>query len=75
MLLGLDEKGLAVHSGSSCTSSTQEPSHVLAAIGALTQGSIRVSMGRDTTDSDIDVFLRELPPVVARARALASGKA
>ena len=37
--------------------------------------SIRVSMGRDTTDSDIDVFLRELPPVVARARALASGKA
>ena len=75
LLLGLDEKGIAVHSGSSCTSSTQEPSHVLAAIGALTQGSIRVSMGRDTTDSDIDVFLRELPPVVARARALASGKA
>ena len=45
LLLGLDEKGIAVHSGSSCTSSTQEPSHVLAAIGALTQGSIRVSMG------------------------------
>ena len=75
LLLGLDEKGIAVHSGSSCTSSTQEPSHVLAAIGALTQGSIRVSMGRDTTSEDVDVFLRELPPVVARARALASGKA
>jgi len=75
LLLGLDEKGIAVHSGSSCTSSTQEPSHVLAAIGALTQGSIRVSMGRDTTSEDVDTFLRELPPVVARARALASGKA
>jgi cysteine desulfurase len=75
LLLGLDEKGIAVHSGSSCTSSTQEPSHVLAAIGALTQGSIRVSMGRETTSEDIDTFLRELPPVVARARAMASGKA
>jgi len=75
LLLGLDEKGIAVHSGSSCTSSTQEPSHVLAAIGGLTQGSIRVSMGRDTTSEDIDTFLRELPPVVARARAMASGKA
>ena len=74
LLLGLDEKGIAVHSGSSCTSSTQEPSHVLAAIGALTQGSIRVSMGRDTTSDDVETFLRELPPVVARARALASGK-
>ncbi|HJT36813.1 MAG TPA: cysteine desulfurase family protein, partial [Actinomycetota bacterium] len=75
MLLGLDEKGIAVHSGSSCTSSTQEPSHVLRAIGAITQGSIRVSMGRDTTTEDVETFLRELPPVVARARALASGKA
>jgi cysteine desulfurase len=73
LLLGLDEKGIAVHSGSSCTSSTQEPSHVLAAIGGLTQGSIRVSLGRDTTSEDIDTFLRELPPVVARARAMASG--
>jgi len=75
LLLGLDEKGIAVHSGSSCTSSTQEPSHVLAAIGALTQGSIRVSMGRDTSAEDIETFLRELPPVVARARALSSGRA
>ncbi|MGZ4105153.1 MAG: cysteine desulfurase family protein [Actinomycetota bacterium] len=75
LLLGLDEKGIAVHSGSSCTSSTQEPSHVLAAIGALTQGSVRVSLGSDTTDEDVDMFLRELPPVVKRARAMASGKA
>ncbi|MGZ4210854.1 MAG: cysteine desulfurase family protein, partial [Actinomycetota bacterium] len=75
LLLGLDEKGIAVHSGSSCTSSTQEPSHVLAAIGALTQGSVRVSLGSDTTDEDVDTFLRELPPVVKRARAMASGKA
>jgi cysteine desulfurase len=46
---------------------------VLAAIGGLTQGSIRVSLGRDTTSEDIDTFLRELSPVVARARAMAAG--
>ena len=71
LLLGLDQRGIAVHSGSSCTSSAGEPSHVLTAMGALTQGSVRVSMGRDTTEADIDAFLDALPPVVARARDLA----
>jgi cysteine desulfurase len=70
MLLQLDAKGLAVHSGSSCTSSTQEPSHVLAAMGALTHGSVRVSLGRDSTADDLDYFLDELPPIVAAVRAM-----
>lgn len=71
LLLGLDQEGFAVHSGSACTASTNEPSHVLAAMGALTQGSVRVSLGNDTTSEDVEAFLVALPPVVARARALA----
>jgi len=70
MLLLLDQKGIAVHSGSSCTSSTQEPSHVLAAMGAMTHGSVRVSLGRETTEADVEYFLDELPGVVAQVRAL-----
>ena len=70
MLLLLDQKGIAVHSGSSCTSSTQEPSHVLAAMGAMTHGSLRVSLGRETTAEDVAYFLDELPPVVEQVRAL-----
>lgn len=71
LLLMLDGKGIAVHSGSSCVSSAQEPSHVLAAMGALTHGSVRVSLGRGSTDEDVDVFLRELPPIVANLREIA----
>ncbi len=71
LLLMLDAKGIAVHSGSSCTSSASEPSHVLAAIGALTQGSVRVSFGRTSTDADLDAFLDALPPIVERQRAVA----
>ena len=75
MLLLLDQKGIAVHSGSSCTSSTQEPSHVLAAMGAMTHGSIRVSLGRATTDEDVDHFLDELPGVVEQVRAMGQEQA
>jgi cysteine desulfurase len=73
LLLGLDAAGIAVHSGSSCTSMRDEPSHVLAAMGAITQGSLRISFGRDSTDEDVRAFLDALPPVVARARALVRG--
>jgi cysteine desulfurase len=71
LLLGLDQRGIAVHSGSSCTATSNEPSHVLAAMGALTQGSLRVTMGRDTTQTDIDAFCDALGPVVAAARETA----
>ena len=70
LLLQLDARGIAVHSGSSCTSSTEEPSHVLAAMGALTHGSVRVSLGRTTTDDDVAYLLDELPGVVEKVRAL-----
>lgn len=69
LLLGLDARGFAVHSGSACTSSTAEPSHVLAAIGTLTHGAIRVSIGPATTSTDLDAFVEALPEVVADAKA------
>ncbi|GAC1426109.1 MAG: hypothetical protein NVSMB57_17210 [Actinomycetota bacterium] len=69
LLLMLDAKGIGVHSGSSCVSSAQEPSHVLSAMGALTHGSVRVSLGRTTTQHDIDRFLDALPPIVKTLRS------
>ncbi len=70
LLLQLDARGIAVHSGSSCTSSTEEPSHVLAAMGVLTHGSVRVSLGRTTTPDDVEYLLDELPKVVEKVRAM-----
>jgi len=64
----LDRRGFAVASGSACTASTLEPSHVLTAMGALTHGNLRVSLARDTTEADVDRLLAELPGVVARIR-------
>jgi cysteine desulfurase len=65
----LDRLGFEVASGSACTSSSLEPSHVLAAMGALTHGNVRVSVGRDTSDDDVDRFLAVLPGAVDRLRA------
>jgi cysteine desulfurase len=65
----LDRLGLEVASGSACTASTLEPSHVLAAMGALTHGNVRVSVARETTDEDVERLLAELPLVVERLRA------
>jgi cysteine desulfurase len=69
-LLGaLDRAGFAVSSGSSCSSSTLTPSHVLAAMGVLTEGNVRVSLPPDCTEADIDLFLDVLPKAVADVRA------
>jgi cysteine desulfurase len=65
----LDKRGFGVASGSACTASTLEPSHVLAAMGALTHGNVRVSLSRDTTEEQVDAFLAVLPEVVAGIRA------
>lgn len=65
----LDRLGFEVASGSACTASTLEPSHVLAAMGALTHGNVRVSVGRDTTEDDVGRFLEVLPGTVERLRA------
>lgn len=71
LLHELDRRGFAVSSGSSCTSSTVTPSHVLAAMGVLTHGNVRVSLHRDTTAEDVERFLAVLPGVVADLRAAA----
>lgn len=65
----LDRLGLAVSSGSACASDTRRPSHVLAAMGALTQGNVRVSLPFGAAEADVDRLLAELPAAVARARA------
>ena len=69
----LDRRGFAVGSGSACTSSTLEPSHVLAAMGVLTHGNIRITLPlpviAPTLDEDIDRFIAELPDAVAAVRA------
>jgi len=67
----MDRAGFAVNSGSSCTSSTLRPSHVLEAMGVLTHGNVRVSLSRGTTEEDVERFLVVLPEVVARLRATA----
>ncbi|MFG2694219.1 cysteine desulfurase/sulfurtransferase TusA family protein [Kitasatospora sp. NPDC048407] len=70
VLLGeLDRAGFAVNSGSSCTSSTLTPSHVLAAMGVLTEGNVRVSLPPGTATADVERFLDVLPRVVADIRA------
>ncbi|MER5455733.1 aminotransferase class V-fold PLP-dependent enzyme [Micromonospora sp. NPDC002389] len=69
LLHALDRRGFAVSSGSSCTSSTLRPSHVLEAMGVLSHGNVRVSLHRGTTEADVDRFLAELPQIVADLRA------
>ena len=73
MLLHLDAKGIAVSTGSACSSGSLKPSHVLLAIGCPQEhahGSLRVSIGRFTTPEDVEYFLEALPPIVERLRSM-----
>ena len=70
VLLGLDQRGVAVHSGSSCSSETFEPSPVLSAMGVDADHSLRVSVGWSSTADDVDAFLAAFPDVVGRLRSL-----
>jgi cysteine desulfurase len=70
ILLALDQHGVAVHSGSSCSSETLEPSPVLAAMGVDADHSLRASVGWSSTDADIDAFLGTFPGIVQRLRGL-----
>jgi len=66
-------KGVAVSSGSACTSGSLEPSHVLLSMGIPAEeahGSVRFSLGRDTTEEEIDKVLEYLPPIVERLRKM-----
>jgi cysteine desulfurase len=75
VLLGLDAAGVAVHSGSACSSESLEPSPVLEAMGVDAERSLRVSVGWSTTAADVRAFCDALPAVVARLRALAEAPA
>jgi cysteine desulfurase len=68
LLTALDREGFSVSSGSSCTSSTLTPSHVLKAMGVLTEGNVRVSLPPGTARQDVERFLAVLPGVVAEVR-------
>lgn len=70
VLLGLDQAGVAVHSGSACSSESLEPSPVLEAMGVEAERSLRVSVGWSSTDDDIEAFNAALPAVVGRLRVL-----
>jgi cysteine desulfurase len=64
----LDRAGFSVSSGSACVADTRQPSHVLAAMGALTHGNVRVSLPRDVSAASVNEFLQALPPIVAKVR-------
>lgn len=73
MLLNLDLRGIAASSGSACTSGSLDPSHVLLAMGLtheIAHGSLRLTLGRDNTESDVDFVLQEIPVIVERLRKM-----
>ncbi|MGQ9631163.1 MAG: cysteine desulfurase NifS [bacterium] len=73
MILNLDMKGVAVSTGSACTSGSLEPSHVLVAMGVppeVAHGSLRFSLGRENTLEDVNYVLEVLPPIVEKLRAM-----
>jgi len=73
LVVELDRRGFAVGSGSACTSSTLEPSHVLAALGVLTHGNVRVTLPlaaiAPSLDDDVSRFIAELPDAITTVRA------
>ena len=72
VLIGLDRAGIAVHSGSACSSESIEPSPVLEAMGVDPSHSLRISVGWTTTEEDCRAFAREFPRIVEDLRALGS---
>jgi cysteine desulfurase len=73
LLIALDLEGIAVSTGSACSSGTLEPSHVLRAMGLpthRTQNSIRISLGAGNTDAEVDYLLGKLPAVINKLRSL-----
>ena len=73
LILMLDLKGICASSGSACTTGSLDPSHVLLALGLtheVAHGSLRLSLGHDNTEADVDYILETLPQVVERLRAM-----
>ena len=75
VLLGLDFAGVCASSGSACSSASLEPSHVLLAIGLtaeMAQSSLRITLGRDNTEGDVDYLLSILPDMIGKLRSMPS---
>lgn len=73
LLLSLDLEGICASSGSACTSGSLDPSHVLLAIGlphSTAHGSLRITLGEDNTDEDVDYIIEAVPRIVAKLRTM-----
>lgn len=73
ILMMLDMNGIAASSGSACASGSLDPSHVLLAIGLpheIAHGSLRLSVGEDTTEEEVDYVLKAIPPIIERLRMM-----
>jgi cysteine desulfurase len=73
LLLELDEHGIMINTGSACNSESLEPSYVLTALGnpyEFVHGSVRFTLGTDTTMADVDYVLEHLPKIVERLRKI-----
>jgi cysteine desulfurase len=73
LILQLDFKGIAASTGSACSTGSLEPSHVLLALGLTHEqahGSLRVTLGRENTEEEVDYFLKVLPEVVSKLRQI-----
>jgi cysteine desulfurase len=73
ILLNLDLLGIAASTGSACTSGSVEPSHVLVALGLAPEwshGSLRLTLGRENTQEDVDTVLATVPRIVEKLRGL-----
>ena len=77
LLLLLDQEGIAVSTGSACSSGSLEPSHVLMALAMdplLAHGSLRITLGKFNTEDDINYLLQKLPPIVEKLRKMSPVK-
>ena len=75
ILLGLDFAGICASSGSACSSASLEPSHVLLALGRSAeeaQSTLRITLGRDNNDEDIDYLINVLPNLISKLRSMPS---
>ena len=75
ILLSLATLGICVSTGSACSEDSDEVSHVLTSIGLrpeFARSTVRMSLGRFNSDDDVDVVLRELPPIVAKLRKIST---
>ena len=73
LILSLDDKGIAGSTGSACSSKKLKPSHVLMAIGlneVQAHGSLRLTLGRENTEEEIDYVIEVLPPILEKLRAM-----